>query len=192
MTSNHRSRTAQSKLLSLVLRHDPTSIGITLDSAGWTEVDALLQALARHGSALSRYELEQLVRESDKQRFALSADGQLIRANQGHSVDVELGYTPVEPPDVLFHGTVARFLPSIRRHGLLKGRRHQVHLSSTRELAVAVAQRRGAPTVLAVASAEMARAGHAFFRSHNGVWLTEHVPPRFLDFGAHADPSSDS
>jgi putative RNA 2'-phosphotransferase len=171
---------ALSKLLSFVLRHDPASIGLSLDREGWAKVDLLLEALERRGHRLDRAELEALVRESDKQRFALSADGALIRANQGHSVEVELGYTPLAPPDVLYHGTVARCLPPIREHGLKKGARHHVHLSATRELAEAVGRRRGAPVVLEVDAARMAEQGHEFFRSENGVWLTSHVPPEFI------------
>lgn len=173
-------RVALSKLLSFVLRHDPASIGLSLDREGWANVELLLEALARSGHPVDRAELEALVRDSDKQRFAFSPDGALIRANQGHSVDVELGYTPLAPPAVLYHGTVARFLPSIREHGLRKGERHHVHLSATRELAEAVGARRGRPVVLEVDAARMEEQGHEFFRSENGVWLTSHVPPEFL------------
>jgi putative RNA 2'-phosphotransferase len=169
-----------SKQLSFVLRHDPGSIGISLDREGWVRVDLLLEALERHGNALDRSELEAIVRQSDKRRFALSADGALIRANQGHSVEVELGYAPLAPPSVLYHGTVARYLPSIRERGLVRGDRHHVHLSATRELAEAVGRRRGSPVVLEVDAGRMAAAGHEFFRSENGVWLTSHVPPEFL------------
>lgn len=171
---------ALSKLLSFVLRHDPGSIGLSLDREGWVKVDLLLEALGRSGHQVDRAELEALVRASDKQRFALSPDGALIRANQGHSVDVELGYTPLAPPEILYHGTVARFLPSIREQGLRKGERHHVHLSATRDLAEAVGTRRGKPVVLEVDAARMAERGHEFFRSENGVWLTSHVPPEFL------------
>ena len=119
-----------SKLLSYVLRHAPESIGIELDGGGWASVDVLLAALARHGRPLSRAELEQLVQTSDKRRFAFSADGARIRASQGHSVAVDLGYLAQTPPEVLFHGTLERLLPAIRDQGLHKGRRHHVHLSS--------------------------------------------------------------
>jgi putative RNA 2'-phosphotransferase len=169
-----------SKFLSLVLRHDPGLIGMTLREGGWAAVDELLEALAKHGRSLSRAELESLVRQSDKQRFAFSPDGTLIRASQGHSVPVELGYEPTPPPSTLFHGTIERYLPAIRRDGLLKGKRHHVHLSATRELATVVGRRRGAPVVLVIAAAAMAQEGHAFFCSANGVWLTDHVPVRFI------------
>jgi len=177
-----RSDTKLSKFLSLVLRHEPGSIGIELDAQGWVEVDVLLRALAEHGHEVDRARLVHLVDTSDKRRFALAPDGSKIRANQGHSVDVELGYAPATPPEVLFHGTVARFLLAIREQGLSKGERHHVHLSATRDVAIQVGSRRGAPVVLEVAAGEMARSGSDFFLSENGVWLTAHVPPRFLTF----------
>lgn len=170
-----------SKFLSLVLRHEPERIGITLDSAGWTDVDALIAACAKHGVEFSVAELEAVVANSDKQRFALTADGRRIRANQGHSVAVELELSPAAPPDVLYHGTVERFLAAILAQGLIKGERHHVHLAADLETANRVGARRGVPIVLGVRAAAMAAAGHAFFVSANGVWLTEHVPPAFLD-----------
>lgn len=181
MTKPERDALSLSKRLSLVLRHAPGSIGIVLDESGWTDVEALLAALTRHSVPLTRAELEQVVRSSDKQRFALSADGTRIRANQGHSVAVELGYVAQAPPELLFHGTLARLLPAIREQGLLKGKRHHVHLSATRELAQIVARRRrGATVVLEIAAGAMARDGFELFCSDNGVWLADHVPPRFL------------
>jgi putative RNA 2'-phosphotransferase len=140
----------------------------------------LLTALAAHGRNVDFAALERLVAESDKQRFAFSADRRRIRANQGHSVQVDLGLSPAQPPDILFHGTVARFLPSIHELGLLKGGRQHVHLSATRELALIVGARRGAPIVLEVDARAMTNAGHCFYLSTNGVWLTDHVPPQFL------------
>lgn len=173
-----------SKLLSLVLRHDPGHLGLTLDEAGWTDVEALLRACAARGVPLSRAALEELVATSDKQRFALSPDGRRIRANQGHSVTVDLGLRPEAPPPRLYHGTVERFLDSIRAEGLRKGARHHVHLSADLDTARRVGGRRGSPLVLVVRAGEMAAAGHAFFRSDNGVWLTEHVPPAYLELPA--------
>ena len=171
-----------SKFLSLVLRHEPERIGITLDDAGWTDVDALLTALDAHGLALTRAELDAIVASSDKQRFALSPDGARIRANQGHSVDVELGLEAVTPPDVLYHGTVDAALSGIRAQGLLKGQRHHVHLSADIETAKKVGGRRGTPVVLVIDARAMAAAGHTFYRSANGVWLVEHVPAQFIGF----------
>jgi putative RNA 2'-phosphotransferase len=170
-----------SKLLSLVLRHEPARIGITLDSAGWTDVAALLAALAAHGQPMSRAELDRLVASSDKQRFALSPDGTRIRANQGHSVSVDLQLPPRRPPALLYHGTVAAALPGIRAEGLQKRKRHHVHLSADLGTATKVGGRRGAPIILTVRADAMAAAGHVFYCSANGVWLTDEVPPRFLE-----------
>lgn len=118
-----------SKLLSLGLRHDPGALGVTLDPAGWTEVDAVLRGLAARDEPITEEELEEIVATSDKQRFTLSPDGGRIRANQSHSVEVDLGLPPREPPEVLYHGTVDRFLDAIRREGLLRRARTHVHLS---------------------------------------------------------------
>lgn len=170
-----------SKFLSLILRHDPARFGVQLDSAGWTDVDALLAAMAAHGTSLTRDELAQLVRESDKQRFALSDDGTRIRANQGHSVEVDLQLPQVEPPEHLFHGTIAAALPAIRQTGLEKRARHHVHMSDVVSTASTVGMRRGAPIILTIRAREMAAAGHPFYRSANGVWLADHVPPQFID-----------
>jgi putative RNA 2'-phosphotransferase len=169
-----------SKRLSFVLRHRPDSIGIQLDTAGWVSVSTLLAALARHGTPLTATELERVVRENSKQRFALSEDGQQIRANQGHSLDVELGYAPSQPPPILYHGTADQFLASIRQQGLVKGARHHVHLSAARDTAQAVGSRHGRPVVLEIAAEAMVAAGHSFFVSANGVWLTEQVPAAFI------------
>jgi putative RNA 2'-phosphotransferase len=170
-----------SKLLSLALRHDPSALGIELDASGWVDVADVLRGLARSGKPVALEELNEIVRTSDKGRFALSADGTRIRANQGHSLPVDLGLVPIEPPSVLYHGTVARFVEPIRVEGLSRGSRQHVHLSADRATAALVANRRRGPRViLEVAAGEMHRAGHAFFRSENGVWLTERVPPRFL------------
>lgn len=171
-----------SKLLSYILRHRPDEYGVELDEAGWVDVSVLLEALAARGKAASREQLWSVVKNSDKQRFAFNEDGSRIRANQGHSVDVELGYNPAEPPTVLFHGTVEKFLESIRTSGLLRGERHHVHLSPDKVTASKVGQRRGRPVILQVDAAAMHADEHAFFVSDNGVWLTAHVPPRYIRF----------
>ncbi len=171
-----------SKFLSWVLRHRPDAIGITLDDAGWTDVDALLSQARAHGRPLTRELLERIVTESPKQRFALSEDGRRIRASQGHSVEVELGYEPATPPEVLFHGSVAGNIAAIRTDGLRKMSRHHVHLSPDEATARSVGGRRGKPVILRVAAGLMHREGHIFFRSANGVWLTEHVPPEYIEF----------
>lgn len=170
----------KSKFLSLVLRHEPARAGIVLDAAGWVEVDALLRGCAAAGTRISRDELERIVAQSDKQRFAFSEDRLRIRANQGHSVEVELQLAPQVPPAVLFHGTTDRFLGAILATGLDKRARHHVHLSAERATATSVGGRHGRPVVLVVAAGEMHADGYVFFRSANGVWLTEHVPAKYL------------
>ena len=167
-----------SKFLSLVLRHDPSAAGMTLDAGGWAGVDALLAGANRASLPLDRPGLEAVVRASDKQRFALSDDGRRVRANQGHSVEVDL--VPVAPPPVLYHGTVARFVEAVRREGLRPMRRRHVHLSADRATAESVGRRRGEPVVLTVDAAAMAGAGLAFYQSANGVWLADAVPPEYL------------
>jgi putative RNA 2'-phosphotransferase len=175
-------RVRLSKLVSLVLRHRPQDFGVTLDPAGWTDIAQLLAGLAAHGHPVTRDDLLAVVQTSDKQRFAVSADGLRVRANQGHSVQVELQHAAAHPPDRLFHGTVARNLASIRKTGLSRGRRHHVHLSSLRPLAEIVGRRRGVPLILEVLAGRMAAAGHVFLLTPNGVWLTDRVPPEFLLF----------
>jgi len=167
-----------SRRLSYVLRHRPDSVGLVLGEGGWVAIDDLLAALARNGTRLKLEELEHVVANNDKRRFTI--DGGRIRGNQGHSVDVELGLETLTPPVTLYHGTATRFLESIMRQGLLPGGRHHVHLSADETTAHKVGQRHGKPVVLTVASGQMARAGHNFFLSANGVWLTEHVPPSYL------------
>ena len=168
-----------SKFLSYVLRHRPDAVGITLDAQGWVAIDLLLAAAAAHGTCISRDDLDDIVRNNPKQRFAISDDGTMVRASQGHSIAVELGYTPATPPAVLYHGTADRNLAAIRAEGLLKGRRHHVHLSIDPATAAQVGGRHGRPAVLIVRAAEMHAAGYTFHLSANGVWLTEHVPASF-------------
>jgi putative RNA 2'-phosphotransferase len=171
-----------SKFLSLVLRHEPAKFGLVLDEAGWTSVAALLEACARHGHTLDRAALAEVVATSDKKRFALDPSGERIRANQGHSVEVDLGYEPASPPARLYHGTATRFLDAIRAGGLLKMQRHHVHLSANETTARAVGQRHGKPAVLIIDAAAMVAGGASFFLSANGVWLVEQVPARFIRF----------
>jgi putative RNA 2'-phosphotransferase len=166
--------------MSLVLRHDPSAAGVTLDEAGWTEIDALLRGMAAARHPLTRGDLLDIVRSDSKQRYAISEDGVRIRANQGHSVDVQLGLEPVTPPDVLFHGTADRFADAIRRDGLRPMSRQQVHLSPDESTALTVGKRHGRPIIFRIAAGKMARRGHTFYRSANGVWLTDAVLPEFL------------
>ncbi|HEY7118447.1 MAG TPA: RNA 2'-phosphotransferase [Tepidisphaeraceae bacterium] len=171
-----------SKFLSLVLRHKPDEIGLMLDAAGWVAVDDLLTALARHDHPITREQLVHLVQSSDKKRFAFSDDGRRIRASQGHSVEVDLGYTPATPPERLYHGTVARLVPSIRQGGLVKGQRHHVHLSRDVATAAKVGDRRGKAVILTIDAARMHADGLVFFVSANGVWLSDHVPSEYIQF----------
>ena len=170
-----------SKFLSLVLRHQPETIGLTLDTAGWATVSELLTKLAAHGRGMTMAELETLVSNDDKQRFSFNADKTCMRANQGHSLQtIELGLIAIEPPEILFHGTASRFLESILQTGLEKRSRQHVHLSADTETAHKVGIRHGKPMILQVAAGQMQRDGFAFYRSANGVWLTDHVPSDYL------------
>lgn len=170
-----------SKFLSLVLRHEPERIGITLDSNGWVAVDDLLAAADRAGKPISREHLDLVVATNDKKRFAFSSDGSRIRASQGHSVEVDLDLPPAAPPERLFHGTATRFLDTIRAEGLRPQSRQHVHLSPDEETAIKVGQRHGKPVVLVVLAGELHRDGNVFYRSENGVWLTAAVPARYLE-----------
>ena len=163
-----------------MLRHAPDRFGLSLDAGGWASTTAVLDALAHGGHPLTRRELAALVAGSDKQRFALDEVADRIRANQGHSIDVDLGLVPAAPPATLYHGTPSRNLASILADGLHKGSRHAVHLSPDEQTARAVGARRGKHVVLAVDAAAMHHGGHVFTVSANGVWLTESVPPQHL------------
>ncbi|SFF61898.1 putative RNA 2'-phosphotransferase [Duganella sp. CF458] len=171
---------SKSKFLSLVLRHKPEEIGLVLDQNGWASIDELIALANAGGTNLSRPLIESIVKNSDKQRFAISADGMKIRANQGHSVDIALGLSPQMPPEQLYHGTATRFLDSIRASGLHPASRQHVHLSLDMETAQKVGSRHGKPVILTVASGQMARDGHLFYLSENGIWLTEAVPAEYL------------
>ena len=165
----------KSKHLSLVLRHKPESVGLTLDPAGWVSVQALLPAMH-----MSMEELEQVVADNNKKRFEFNADKTQIRACQGHSVDVVLGYDEKIPPDILYHGTSQDFHYAIMTEGLQKMQRHHVHLSADKETALIVARRRRSPIILKVDSSAMKLDEYKFFLSTNGVWLVENVPPKYL------------
>lgn len=169
-----------SKFLSKFLRHKPEMIGIQLDRNGWLDVEELLAACRNHGVSIDRPVLERIVATNDKQRFSFSEDGKKIRANQGHSITVDLNLEPVKPPNRLYHGTAARFFHSIRQKGLVKGKRHHVHLSGDPDTACKVGSRHGKPVIIMVLAKEMDKDGYVFFRSANGVWLTEHVPVQYL------------
>jgi putative RNA 2'-phosphotransferase len=155
-----------SKFLSLVLRHQPQKIGLSLDDAGWADVSELLQRLAMAGRPVSLDLLQQVVAGNDKQRFSF--------------IEVELGLEEAEPPAVLYHGTASRFIDSVMRTGLDKRQRHHVHMTADIGTARSVGQRYGVPVILAIDAAKMRADGHRFYRSDNNVWLTDHVPVRYL------------
>jgi putative RNA 2'-phosphotransferase len=182
-----------SKFLSLVLRHKPDAIGLTLDSQGWASIGELIKRSNATGTQFDRDELLHVVETSDKKRFSISADGLLIRAAQGHSVSVELGLSAQTPPPVLFHGTATRFVNSILSEGLKPQERQQVHLSVDEASARRVGQRHGEPIVLVIEALRMHADGFKFYLADNGVWLTNQVPPEFLTpFSNIADSATTS
>lgn len=175
--------TRASKYLSRVLRHDPAMVGLSLDEHGYLPVDALLAGMTRAGKyPLTPEELHFIVRTDAKQRYSFSPDSTHIRANQGHSIPVDLELPAAQPPAILYHGTATRFLPSIFKSGLLRGIRLYVHLSRDAATARIVGARHGQPALLTVDAARMHTDGLTFFLSANGVWLTEHVPLQYLTF----------
>ena len=180
MTDKETIRT--SKFLSRILRHEPERVGLKLGDAGWVSVDEWLQAVNLGGVSLTLDQLKHVVATSDKKRFAFSEDGERIRASQGHSLAVNQQYQPQTPPEFLYHGTATRFLPGIRRDGLQRMQRHDVHLSAETKVTVQVGARHGKPVLLIIRAGDKHRAGHAFRCSANGVWLVNHVPPEFIDF----------
>jgi putative RNA 2'-phosphotransferase len=169
-----------SKFLSKHLRHAPEAIGITLEPGGWVAIDTLLEACAKHGMRISRETLNTVVQENSKQRFGFDETGTRIRANQGHSTNVELKFENVTPPETLYHGTATQFLPSILETGIQRMNRHHVHLSSDTETAAKVGLRHGKLAMLEVNAKAMVEAGFVFYRSVNGVWLVDNVPAEYL------------
>jgi putative RNA 2'-phosphotransferase len=179
MRKNENTRNL-SKYLSYVLRHRPDELGIELDKQGWTDVAILLEKLAKKARSIDRTELDRIVVENDKQRFAFNLDKTKIRANQGHSISVDLAYDASEPPEYLYHGTSTLAENLILAEGIKKMNRHHVHLSSDKQTAAKVGQRHGQLVIFVVSSAEMHRNGIPFFLSENGVWLTDFVETKYL------------
>lgn len=171
--------TKTSKYLSLILRHRPEAAGIALDEHGWADVADLIKGIGKT-QTFNMEMLEEIVRTDSKQRYSFNEDRTLIRANQGHSIPVDVELPVTEPPEILWHGTGQKYVESIDRQGLLPKGRLYVHLSGDRETAVAVGSRHGKPAVYRVDSRKMAEDGHVFCRSVNGVWLTRHVPVNYL------------
>ena len=176
-----------SKFLSLVLRHKPETIQLKLDENGWAEVEELITKANRAGIRLDEQLLHQVVIQNDKKRFLFNEDATRIRANQGHSISVDLELAAIEPPEVLYHGTAARFLGSIKAKGLVSRGRQHVHLSRDRETAISVGRRHGKPVVLVIKSGEMSELEYKFYQSANGVWLTDKVPVEYIIFPSVSD-----
>lgn len=171
-----------SRFLSYLLRHRPEAEGLSMDEHGWIVIADLLAAQGAKKMGLTQAVLTLIVAENDKQRFEVNEEGDKIRARQGHSKPVSLGWRPVKPPDFLYHGTSSHAISSIRLDGLLKRHRLHVHLSPDAVTAKLVGARHGRPVVLVIRAGEMHKKGIDFFLSGNGVWLTESVPPQFIDF----------
>lgn len=172
---------SMSKFVSLVLRHHPEAAYIQLDEHGWADVGQLLSGMKRAGRKISMEMLEEIVRTDEKQRYSFNGDKTLIRANQGHSIPVDVGLKELEPPEILYHGTAARFYDSIQKQGLRPMSRLYVHLSKDIETAVSVGKRHGKPVVLKVYSGVMYQEGVSFYLSENGVWLTGKVEPKYFE-----------
>lgn len=168
-----------SKYLSMILRHKPEIIGITIDRHGWADVDELIKGIEKN-QEFNREILEEIVRTDEKQRYSFNEEGTKIRANQGHSITVDLELQIKEPPEILWHGTAEKYIASIERMGLRAGDRMYVHLSSDEQTAQKVGKRHGCPVIYKVKSGEMYRKGFRFYQSVNGVWLTIMVPVEYL------------
>jgi len=171
-----------SKFMSRVLRHKPQNIGITIEYNGaWADTNALLEGMQKTGFKITLDEIKEVVATNDKQRFKFSDELYTkIRANQGHSIPVDLGYEAAEPPVVLYHGTAGKFIESIRSEGIIAKTRQQVHLSADKETALKVGRRHGSPVILTINSAKMHEDGYKFYLSDNGVWLTDAVPAAYI------------
>ncbi|MFW0736538.1 RNA 2'-phosphotransferase [Flavobacterium sp. T12S277] len=179
---NEKIAKSVSKFLSLVLRHSPETIGLKLDENGWADVEELITKCSQKGNKLDVELLDYVVENNDKKRFAFNEDKTKIRASQGHSISVELNLNEAEPSEFLYHGTVGKFMESIKREGLQKMSRQHVHLSQDKETAIKVGSRRGAPQILTVRSGAMYKDGFKFYLSENNVWLTAEVPAKYIEF----------
>lgn len=177
---NEKQLKRTSKFISLVLRHRPELIDLEMDQQGWVSVEELIQKSKTKGNSFDLATLWFIVKNNNKKRFAFNEDGTKIRANQGHSIDIDLNYEPIQPPEELFHGTAEKFMNSIMKEGLKKRNRHHVHLSAMLETAKQVGARHGKLVLLKVDSGKMHREGYLFYKSENDVWLTDHVPVQFL------------
>lgn len=177
-----RNRVRLSKFMSLVLRHQPEVIGRSLDRGGWMSIEDLVSGASRAGVGLTREVVIAIAGDDEKGRYALSEDGLKIKATYGHSIEVDLGLKACRPPEQLFHGTATRSLDSIKLAGIARKRRRYVHLSADRVTAAKVGGRHGRPVILAIQAVRMFEAGFLFYHSESGIWLTERVPPEYIDF----------
>lgn len=180
-----------SKFLSLVLRHKPEHIGLTLDPEGWADVEELMRKSLESGVVLDRPTLRQVVEGAEKKRFSFSEDGKRVKANYGHSIPVSLGKESAEPPELLFHGTAKRFLPSIESDGLGPGDRQYVHLVEDKKTATEVGHRHGEPVVLVIKARDMYEKGHEFVKTESGIWLTKEVPVEYIAVEGESPAISD-
>lgn len=171
----------KSRFLSLILRHKPETINLQLDNEGWLNVNELIEKSNKHGELLDFGMLEYIVNNSDKQRFTFNDDKSKIRANQGHSIEVELDLQEKIPPTILYHGTVDKFVDSIKSSGIEKRSRNHVHLSADTETAIKVGSRKGTPVILTVNSGQMYEDGYKFYQSKNDVWLIDFVPKEYIN-----------
>ena len=169
-----------SRFLSLILRHKPEEIGLTLDNQGYLSVDELIEGINNTGRVIDKRILEEILSSDNKHRYSYDSTGTKIRANQGHSIKVDVGLLEKTPPATLYHGTSGKHIDDIMKHGLNKMTRTYVHLSEDYDTAVNVGSRRGAPVILKIDTAKMNEAGHKFYISKNGVWLTDDVPAKFI------------
>lgn len=170
-----------SRFMSLILRHRPDQIGISLDEHGWANVDELIAGIAVKAPNFNMEILEEIVRTDEKQRYSFNEDKTLIRANQGHSIPVDVELEEKEPPEVLWHGTGEKYVSSIDEQGLIPKSRLYVHLSKDEETAVKVGKRHGKPVLYRVSAFKMHQDGYKFYLSANGVWLTKEVPVKYLE-----------
>ncbi|MCD7956446.1 MAG: RNA 2'-phosphotransferase [Lachnospiraceae bacterium] len=173
-------RTKLSRFISLLLRHHPEKVNLTLDEHGWADVDELLAGINSTGRLIDRALLEEIVASDEKQRYSFDERKELIRANQGHSIPVDVELEKAIPPDILYHGTAQKFADSIRREGIRRMSRLYVHLSKDMETALKVGRRHGKPLAFSVPAGKMSRDGIPFYISANGVWLTEYVGVEYL------------
>lgn len=172
------------KTLSYILRHNPAHIQLEVDSSGWADVDDLIKKMKEKGYDITLNLLNEIVNTNEKKRYIFNANKTKIRANQGHSIQINLNLKPITPPSLLYHGTSKKYIENIQSEGLLKQKRHHVHLSEYKDVALTVGKRRGKPIILTIHSEQMHHDGYTFYRSENNVWLTDHVPASYINFSA--------